>query len=144
MLCTAVHCSMSPVIFPCPMYQPTHVGHCSARWVRHSLKHFQWTIEHGLALCDEYTRRYGKRHKCHDMYLALKPMTLIFAEQNFDQRKVAKVDIPAGLTFIVLAINDDVFDDHAAHEDGQLLGVRTYRNYYKGKESTMKRKMTWR
>ena len=146
MLCTALHCCATPIVFPCALYRPVHVNHPSSKWVRHSIEHFEWMIEHGMALCEEYTRRYGKRHKCHDMYLALKPIRPTFQKQDFTDylSKIAKADIPHGLKFIVVAISDDVFDEYAAYRDGELLGVQTYRNYYESKKTTMKRKMTWR
>jgi len=33
-----------------------------AAWARQSLQHFQWLVELGFALSDEYTKRYGKVH----------------------------------------------------------------------------------
>lgn len=31
-------------------------------WARETRGNYRWAIEHGLALCAEYTRRYGKTH----------------------------------------------------------------------------------
>jgi hypothetical protein len=144
MLCTALHYSRSPLVFPFELYKPTHANHPSTKWVRHSLTHFLWAVEHGIALCEEYTRRYKKRHKCHDLYLVLKDLRPHFEELNFDTHKITRTDIPFGLDFIVLAIADDVFDECAVYQDENLLGVQTYKNYYLTKRKTMKkRKMQW-
>ena len=33
---------------------------------------WQWVLHHGLALCDEYTQRYGKVHTCFNTLTAAK------------------------------------------------------------------------
>ena len=43
-------------------YKSTHVNHPCTLWVRDSKENFNWTIQHGIALCDEYSFRYGKTH----------------------------------------------------------------------------------
>jgi len=55
-------------------YKATHVNHPCAIWVRTSLDNYVWAVEHGLALSDEYTRRYGKVHKTHAVLCTLKPL----------------------------------------------------------------------
>ena len=42
--------------------QKAHFNHPSTVWVRSSYANLAWTIVHGLALCAEYTHRYGKIH----------------------------------------------------------------------------------
>jgi hypothetical protein len=46
------------------LYQATHVNHPSAVWCRQSIENYQWLVEHFFALGEEYTHRYGKKHKC--------------------------------------------------------------------------------
>lgn len=41
----------------------THENHPSAKWARESRKNWKWLRQLGLALCTEYTYRYGKIHK---------------------------------------------------------------------------------
>lgn len=48
-------------------YKSTHKNHPSALWCRESPSNFNWLVTHGLALCAEYSFRYGKRHKCEDV-----------------------------------------------------------------------------
>jgi hypothetical protein len=43
-------------------YRPTHASHPAVLWAGESAPNFRWLLDHGLALCEEYTRRYGKRH----------------------------------------------------------------------------------
>jgi len=44
------------------LYKKTHVNHPSTVWCRTSLANYTWAYEHFIALCDEYTHRYGKVH----------------------------------------------------------------------------------
>lgn len=50
-------------------YKTTHKNHPSAIWARTSVLNFDWLFRHGIALCDEYTFRYGKTHKCKEVIL---------------------------------------------------------------------------
>ena len=44
-------------------YRPTHKSHPCTVWAGLSRSNWAWLLLHGHALCDEYTRRYGKTHK---------------------------------------------------------------------------------
>ena len=45
------------------LYAATHINHPSCIWTRQSVENYNWLVEHLFALSDEYTHRYGKRHK---------------------------------------------------------------------------------
>jgi hypothetical protein len=47
-----------------PVYNKTHVRHPCSIWAAESLDNFDWLNKLGLSLCDEYTFRYKRRHKC--------------------------------------------------------------------------------
>ena len=44
-------------------YRPTHKNHPCTLWAGKSRGNWNWLIDHGMALCREYTHRYGKIHK---------------------------------------------------------------------------------
>lgn len=44
-------------------YKPTHKKHPCVIWANESKSNYLWLIDLGLELCEEYTYRYGKRHK---------------------------------------------------------------------------------
>ena len=46
------------------LYKAAYINHPSTVWARSSRITFNWLWQHGLALCAEYTKRYGKVHKC--------------------------------------------------------------------------------
>lgn len=56
LLCSAFSKGTAP-------YKRTHYNHPCSIWTRTSEKNFLWLVNHGLALCDEYTFRYKKIHK---------------------------------------------------------------------------------
>jgi hypothetical protein len=44
------------------LYKSTHLNHPSGIWTRQSADNYMWLYRHFIALSEEYTRRYGKRH----------------------------------------------------------------------------------
>jgi len=45
------------------IYKAVHFNHPCSVWVRESSENYKWLYNHFVALCDEYTYRYGKTHK---------------------------------------------------------------------------------
>ena len=43
-------------------------------WIGDSITNFVWAALHGIALCEEYTMRYNKRHSCHNGILQMADM----------------------------------------------------------------------
>lgn len=60
------------------MYRETHINHPSAKWARSSWCHYDWLHQHAMALCSEYTYRYGRVHKSQELIerLAAAPLRL--------------------------------------------------------------------
>lgn len=44
------------------MYKAVHFNHPCSVWSRESIANYRWHYDHFVALCDEYTYRYGKIH----------------------------------------------------------------------------------
>ncbi len=44
------------------LYKRTHQNHPCAVWVRANQSHYEWLYQLFIALCDEYTHRYGRVH----------------------------------------------------------------------------------
>lgn len=53
------------------LYNATHINHPSAVWCRENRSNYVWLYRLFFYLCDEYTYRYGKTHKCAEMREAL-------------------------------------------------------------------------
>lgn len=48
-------------------YRQAHKNHPCTLWAGDNRSNFMWLVQHGIALSQEYTRRYGKRHKSQDV-----------------------------------------------------------------------------
>ena len=48
-------------------YKLAHKNHPCSIWTRNSMSNYLYLCELGLALCNEYTFRYNKRHKSQDV-----------------------------------------------------------------------------
>lgn len=67
----------------------THFNHPSSIFTRASCLNFEWVIEHGKALCDEYTARYRRRHASQNVieWCCANSHNLVF--DQFDQTDFA-------------------------------------------------------
>lgn len=82
-------------------------NHPCAIWTRKSINNYRWLCQLGLALCKEYTFRYGRVHK---------------TEQHLIWLKNNEPDLPdIPRTPFVQAMPDDVKNENA---------VVAYKNYY--------------
>jgi len=43
-------------------YKRAHKNHPSTIWTRQSIHHYRWLVKHGLEICNEFEKRYGKVH----------------------------------------------------------------------------------
>jgi hypothetical protein len=96
-------------------YKKTHPNHPSSRWIRESLANYNWLCRLGLALCAEFTHRYGHTHK-----------TQAHLEWLSTHTPVTLVDI--GWTLPRLAMPDEY-----KHTDP----VMAYRMYYVGTKTRL-------
>lgn len=71
LLCTAVNLTGGEA-----KYKVTHKNHPCSVWARSTKGNFNWLKVHALALCEEYTRRYNKRHKSQDVIEAVSDATI--------------------------------------------------------------------
>jgi hypothetical protein len=92
-------------------WKRTHYNHPCTVWARTTTANYGWLAEHGLALCREYTRRYGKVHKSEEI--------IQWCKENVPP------EVTEGpLTPFVVAIKDPQY-----HRE---TPVESYRSYYVG------------
>lgn len=93
------------------LYKATHINHPSAVWARQSAENYLWLANMLIALCEEYTYRYGKIHKTERDGLAY--VLLKNIPHNIGN---------SGFTEPTPAMPDDV----------KIIGdsIKSYRNYY--------------
>ena len=56
------HYELSDVAMDNVLYKSVHMNHPCTVWTRQSACNYEWHYQHFIALCDEYTYRYGKIH----------------------------------------------------------------------------------
>jgi hypothetical protein len=93
-------------------YKLSHKNHPCAIWARESFSNYVYLCELGLELCNEYTHRYGKRHKSLDVIL-----WCIVNRPNIPDK---------GLTEAAKAMPEEYKVKSV---------VESYRNYYRGDKS---------
>jgi len=49
------------------LYKAVHMRHPCTLWTMESSANYSWHFKHFIALCEEYTHRYHKKHKCYAM-----------------------------------------------------------------------------
>jgi len=102
------------------LYSATHINHPSAVWVRRSDKNYLWLANMLVALCKEYTHRYGKTHKVERdglCYVLLKTIPHSIANSDFTQPTPAMPDD--------VKILREVYTDRY-----EIDSLSSYRNYY--------------
>jgi len=91
-------------------YKQTHTNHPCSIWTRESRENYLWLVEHGIALCDEYTFRYGKIHKSKEV--------IIWCKNNMNKIKFKG----QGKTHFILCFDEKYKVGNA---------IESYRAYYK-------------
>ena len=90
-------------------YKLTHANHPCTIWAGKFRGNYEWLSIHALALCEEYTRRYGRIHKSQEVIEEL--------------LKVSKI-LPEGSSEFVQCLPDELKDKDP---------IKAYRTYYRTK-----------
>jgi hypothetical protein len=107
------------------LYKATHINHPSSVWTRECYANYIWHYKLFCALCDEYTYRTGKVHKCDSLLRHI----LSTPPKNINK--------DMGQTPFAIAIADEL--NCKDYSDP----VGSYRKYYKLKRKIMKKPMVW-
>lgn len=108
------------------VYAPTHANHPSNVWARQNLLNWSWLYNHAIGLCNEYHKRYGKRHKS---------WTVLITIAQYSSLLPVKAQTP--------------FANCAAHAGKGISykhvtnTVEAYRRYLADRWSTDKKHPTW-
>ena len=52
-------------------YKPTHLRHPCTLWASKTEGNWKWLKQYGIALSNEYTKRYNKEHKCYKILISM-------------------------------------------------------------------------
>lgn len=108
LLCTAIWLSGGTAYC-----KPTHKNHPSAIWTRANKSNWLWLQQLAIALCEEYTYRYDKKHSLEDVI-----------------RQLQVPNIPDGAFYPPTPAMPDKYKE--AYPDDSLLAYRYY--YVDGKK----------
>jgi hypothetical protein len=107
------------------LYKAVHHNHPCTVWSREGCCNYTWHYEHFIALCDEYTYRYGKVHSTDTKLREL--------------LKKLPNNIPVGRTPFKLAMGSN--PECVVTNLGGTDAVQSYRNFYHTKQGRFK--MGW-
>ena len=105
------------------IYKPTHPNHPMTKWVNTHKNNYLWACEHGLSLCDEYTKRYGKVHKSQKLIQTLHDLCKSVFSFNGGECNSTFITPPP-----------QCMPDQYRNKNY----VTAYRNYYKGEKTFAK------
>ncbi len=74
-------------------YKRAHKNHPSTIWARESLPQYLWLVEHGLEICNEFTKRYKNTHKTEQVLLWLKNNLPDIPDNGFKEPPLCMPDI---------------------------------------------------
>ena len=97
------------------LYRTTMMNHPCTVWARKTLGNYMWLADHGIALCMEYTKRYGRRHGSRSV--------IEWCVDNHPKNLIRDLSI----TPFAQAMPDK----YKVNNDA----VSAYRNYYNGEKS---------
>ena len=107
MLCSAYPNGDAP-------YKRAFYNHPCTIWARESQENYEWLLDHAYAMCQEYTRRYGKVHKSINAI-------------EWCGKNQAKLELPKkGLTKFAQAMPE---------EYKNKCSITAYRSYYNGEKA---------
>ena len=93
-------------------------NHPCTAWARENDENMAWMITHGLALCGEYTRRYGKLHAS--------TIGLLDAKKHFEKHTGKPLSVWSGVTGFARALPEELKFDTTIDD------VTAYRRYVNG------------
>ena len=104
------------------LYRPVHAGHPCTKWAMETSANYQWAYELFVALCKEYTHRYGRTH------LSETKLTDLLSRHPYNIPKGPLTEMPLAMGSNPECIN---YDD--------IIG--SYRHYYATKKNRFS--MVW-
>jgi len=102
------------------MYKAVHFNHPCSIWTRESCCNYTWHYEHFIALCEEYTYRYGKVHSTETKL------------RDVLKQIPKNINRVGGKTPFKLAMQSN--PECVVNTLGGVDAVATYQNFYKTKQ----------
>jgi hypothetical protein len=104
-------------------YKGGYAHHPCTVWAGDTYPNFQWLVVHGIGLCSEYRKRFGKDHACYKPILRMESLGRHLILKPSDD--IIEHITGGELTPFALAMPDEYRDDDA---------VKAYQAYYHSKQ----------
>jgi len=101
--------------------KPAMLNHPSTIWARKNKANYMWLYHHAIALCEEYTYRYGKEHGSQKRI----SQSLIYLD--YDHNELTPIDIAMADEYRL--DKEQYFIDNPNFTDWDYV-IDCYRNYY--------------
>jgi hypothetical protein len=99
-------------------YRKTHWNHPCSIWSRLSRENYTWLLNHFSALCNEYTYRFEKTHKCQQLSEIFVKSACLFPDEDIYRMERGIIYNPKEFTFVNCTTNHkhikDVFKAYQA------------------------------
>jgi len=105
------------------MMKPAMLNHPSTIWARKNKANYMWLYHHAVALCKEYTYRYGKEHGSYKRILD----STIFDTVEYNPSHLTPIDIAMANEYRL--DKEQYFIDNPNFSDWDYV-IDCYRNYY--------------
>ena len=105
------------------LMKPAMLNHPSTIWARQSMHNTKWLFEHGRALCEEYTYRYGKVHGTQSRINAIYSHYL----QSASWKKATPVTIAMDDKY---RLDEKAYSQRNPNWVGWDFVIDSYRHYY--------------
>ena len=113
-------------------YKGGHPHHPCTVWAGDSRANFYWLADHALALCEEYTTRFGKTHACEQPIKQMNDMSYRIRPTDGSIVVVTSGNVRV-LTPFALAMPDEFKVDIVGRLWDETDAVKAYRRYYHSK-----------
>tara|TARA_R100001015_G_scaffold12829_3_gene5530 strand:+ start:6216 stop:6779 length:564 start_codon:yes stop_codon:yes gene_type:complete len=108
-------------------YRGGYKNHPCTIWAGDTFGNFAWLTDHAMALCVEYTSRFGKKHACYDAIVTLYGLGMNWIGTGLGHER----------TPFALAMPDEfrpiTTDGEMAYHAEDIDAVQAYRAYYHSK-----------
>lgn len=138
LLSTAHHTRKTDLSRSGKLYKACYVNHPWSKWLLKGQIGYNWLIHHGLALGDEYTHRYGRLHKSHEVICRMMDWSVA---KGYTPKTYGAATF-CGMTARPYCVRtEDQFYDHNGLRYQRSI-VEAYRSYYKYKNTVITMRWT--
>jgi len=128
------------------LFKAAYVNHRANVWLRKCARNIIWLTKHGVSLCEEYTYRYGKKHKSESVVRYASEFLSSLSINDLDMAKLPLYSTDAeGRPYISipLCMPEKYYPQGCMTDNKECLvlplAVESYRRFYQEEKSSFAR-----